>query len=129
MISREVNTRESGSAYFIKEKISYLTITVIVKRDAGNSFSCAFSCLNNLACSSFNFAAFPDKAGKYACEILWSDKYKNSDHFLPSKTFHHFSILLSNLSLNFALMFSERVNQTTKQKISYTQLNAHGKRS
>ena len=129
MISREVNTRESGSAYFVEEKFSYLNITAIVKRDAGNSFSCAFSCLNNLACSSFNFAAFPDKAGKYTRENPWSDKYKNSDGFLPSKTFHHFRIVVSNLSLNFALMFGEQVNQTAEQKISYTQLNAHGKRS
>ena len=97
MISREVNTQESGFAYFIGDKFSHLNITALVKRSAGNSLSCAFFCLNNLACFSFNFAAFPDKAGKFTCELLSSDKYNNSEGFLPSKTFHHFSIVVSNL--------------------------------
>ncbi|XP_067048438.1 neurogenic locus notch homolog protein 1-like isoform X2 [Acropora muricata] len=93
MINREVNTQESGFAYFKEEKFSHLNITALVKRFADNSFSCAFSCLNNLACFSFNFAAFPDVAGKFTCEILSSDKYNSSNGFLPSKSFHHFSIV------------------------------------
>ncbi|XP_015775330.1 PREDICTED: uncharacterized protein LOC107353528 [Acropora digitifera] len=93
MISREVNTRESGFAYFIEEKFSYLNIAALVKQVAENSLSCAFSCLKHLACFSFNFAAFPDKTGKFTCEILPSDKYNNSKSLHPSKTFHHFSIL------------------------------------
>ncbi|XP_067048419.1 versican core protein-like [Acropora muricata] len=93
MINREVNTQESGFAYFKEEKFSHLNITALVKRFADNSFSCAFSCLNNLACFSFNFAAFPDVAGKFTCEILSSDKYNSSKGFLPSKSFHHFSIV------------------------------------
>ena len=107
MITREVNTRESGFAYFIEEKFSHLNIAALFKRVAENSLSCAFSCLKHLACFSFNFAAFPDKTGKFTCEILSSDNYNNSKSFLPSKTFHHFSILVSNLSLNFALTFGQ----------------------
>ena len=107
MISREVNTRESSSAYFIEEKFSHLNIAALVKRVAENSFSCAFFCLKHLACFSFNFAAFPDKTGKFTCEILSSDKYNNSKSLLPSTTFHHFSMLVSNLSLNFALTFGQ----------------------
>ena len=103
MINREVNIQESGFAYFKEEKFSHLNITALVKRFVDNSLSCAFSCLNNLACFSFNFAAFPDKAGKFTCEILSSDKYNNSKGFLPSKIFHHFSIVVRNLPLNFAL--------------------------
>ena len=95
-ISRGGNTRESGFAYFIEEKYSHLNIAALVKRFAENSLSCAFYCLNNLACFSFNFAAFPDQAGKFTCEILSSDKYNNSEGFLPSKTFHHFSIVVRN---------------------------------
>ena len=107
MMSREVNSRQSGFAYFIEEKFVHLNITALVKRVAENSLSCAFSCLKNLACFSFNFAAFPDKTGKFSCEILSSDKYNNSNGFLPSKNFHHFSIVVRNLSLNFALIFVE----------------------
>ena len=65
MISRGGNIRESGFAYFIEEKFSHLNIAPAVKRVAENSLSCAFSCLRNLACFSFNFAAFPDQAGKF----------------------------------------------------------------
>ena len=107
MMNREVNSQESGFAYFKEEKFSHLNITALVKRFADNSFSCAFSCLNNLACFSFNFAAFPDAAGKFTCEILSSDKYNNSKGFLPSKSFHHFSIVVSNLPLNFALIIAQ----------------------
>ena len=107
MIGREGNTWESGFAYFIEEKFSYLNIATLGKGVAENSLSCAFSCLNNLACFSFNFAAFPNKAGKFTCEILWSDKYNNSEGFHPSETFHHFSIVVRNLSLNFAVIFGE----------------------
>ena len=107
MIGREVNTRESGFAYFIEEKFSHLNIAALVKRVAENSLSCAFFCLKHLACFFFNFAAFPDKTGKFTCEILSSDKYNNSKSLLPGRTFHHFSIVVSNLSLNFALIFDE----------------------
>ena len=102
-ISRGANTRDSGfqSAYFIKEEFSHLNITALVKRVVEDSLSCAFSCLNNQACFSFNFADFPDKAGKFTCEILPTDKYYNSKNFLPSKTFHHFSVVVKKISLNF----------------------------
>ena len=96
MISRGGNTRESGFAYFLEDKFSHLNVAALVKRVTENSLSCAFSCLKNLACFSFNFAAFPDKAGKFTCEILSSDKYHNSEGFLPSKDFHHFSIVVGN---------------------------------
>ncbi|XP_015770591.1 PREDICTED: ficolin-2-like isoform X2 [Acropora digitifera] len=101
MISREVNTWESGSAYFIEEKFSHLNIAALVKLVAEKSLSCAFSCLKHLACFSFNFAAFPDKTGKFTCEILSSDKYNNSKSLLPSTTFHHFSIVSACDSKNF----------------------------
>ncbi|XP_074611569.1 uncharacterized protein LOC141866053 [Acropora palmata] len=96
MINRGGNTRESGFAYFLEDKFSHLNVAALVKRVTENSLSCAFSCLKNLACFSFNFAAFPDKAGKFTCEILSSDKYHNSEGFLPSKDFHHFSIVVGN---------------------------------
>ena len=92
MISQKVNTREIDFVNFREAKFSFLNITALVKRVVENSFLCAFSCLKNLACFSFNVAAFPDKAGKFTCEILTSDKYNNSENFLPSKTLHHFSI-------------------------------------
>ncbi|XP_074607231.1 uncharacterized protein LOC141860129 isoform X3 [Acropora palmata] len=95
-ISRRAIPQKFDFVNFKEDKFSFLNITAIVKRVVEESLSCAFSCLDNLACLSFNVAAFPDKAGKFTCEILSSDKYNNSEGFLPSKTFHHFSIVSSN---------------------------------
>ncbi|XP_074607230.1 brevican core protein-like isoform X2 [Acropora palmata] len=92
-ISRRAIPQKFDFVNFKEDKFSFLNITAIVKRVVEESLSCAFSCLDNLACLSFNVAAFPDKAGKFTCEILSSDKYNNSEGFLPSKTFHHFSIV------------------------------------
>ena len=77
MISQKVNTREIDSVNIREAKFSFLNITALVKRVVENSLSCAFSCLKNLACFSFNVAAFPDKARKFTCEILTLDKYNN----------------------------------------------------
>ena len=104
-ISRKAIPQKFEFVNFKQDKFSFLNVTALVKRVVADSLSCAFSCLDNLACFSFNVAAFPDKAGKFTCEILSSDKYNNSEGFLPSKTFHHFSIVVRNLSLNFALIF------------------------
>ena len=109
---------------FQEDKFFFLNITALVKRVVEDSLSCAFSCLDKLACFSFNFAAFPDKAGKFVCEILSSDKYSNSENFLPSKVLHHFSIVVRNLRLLFR-QYLIRIwegmtlgNQTAKQRFS-----------
>ena len=109
-ISRKAISQKFEFVNFKQDKFSFLNITALVKRAVEDSLSCTFSCLDNLACFSFNIATFPDKAGKFTCEILSSDKYNNSEGFLPSKTFHHFSIVVRNLSLNVALIFGECFN-------------------
>ncbi|XP_044181107.1 uncharacterized protein LOC122962245 [Acropora millepora] len=92
-VSRKGTFQKFEFVNFQQDKFSFLNITALVKRVVEDSLSCTFNCLDNLACFSFNFAAFPDKAGKFVCEILSSDKYSNSENFLPSKALHHFSIV------------------------------------
>ncbi|XP_044181097.1 neurocan core protein-like [Acropora millepora] len=101
-ISRRAIPQKFEFVNFKEDKFSFLNFTALVKRVVENSLSCALSCLDNLACFSFNVAAFPDKAGKFTCDILSSDKYNNSEGFFPSKSFHHFSIVspCSNLPCN-----------------------------
>ena len=101
-ISRKRITQRLEFVNFKEHKFSFLNITALAKFFAENRLSCAFSCLDNLACFSFNVAAFPDNARKLTCEILSSDKYNNSDNFLPSKTLHHFSIVVMNLKFMFS---------------------------
>ena len=59
---------------------------------------CSFACLDTPSCFSFNLAAFPDISNKLLCELLPSDKYNNSDKFMQSDTFHHFSIAVSSVN-------------------------------
>ena len=99
--SRKETTQRFEFVYFQEDKFSVLNIIALAKRVVKDSLSCAFSCLGNQKCFSFNIAAFPDKAGKFTCEILSSDKYNNSENFLPSRTLHHFSIVVRNLTLWF----------------------------
>ncbi|XP_029202712.2 brevican core protein-like [Acropora millepora] len=92
-VSRRGITQRFEFVNFKEHKFSFLNITALAKRVVKDSLSCAFTCLDNLACFSFNVAAFPDDARKLTCEILSSDKYNNSENFLPSKTLHHSSIV------------------------------------
>ena len=100
-VSRKRITQRFEFVNFKEHKFSFLNITALVKRVVEDSLSCAFSCLDNLACFSFNGAASPDKAGKFTCEILSSDKYNSFENFLPSETLHYFGIVVWNLRLLF----------------------------
>ena len=101
-VSRKGITQKFEFFNFKQHKFSFLNITALAKRVVKDSLSCVFSCLDNLACFSFNLAAFPDEAGKFVCEILSSDKYNNSENFLPSKALHHFGIVVRNSRLLFS---------------------------
>ncbi|XP_068729501.1 ficolin-2-like [Montipora capricornis] len=79
-------------ANFIRDKFAYLNIGALRKILVEESIECALSCLVTLPCFSFNLAAFQDNNDKLLCEHLSSDKYNNSDQFVASKVFHHFSI-------------------------------------
>ncbi|XP_068730388.1 uncharacterized protein [Montipora capricornis] len=80
-------------ANFIQDELSYLNIPAISKSLVDRSIQCALACLNSLPCFSFNLAAFPNNNGKLLCEQLPSDKFTNSDKYVASNGFHHFSIL------------------------------------
>ncbi|XP_067046881.1 uromodulin-like [Acropora muricata] len=77
---------------FIEDKFSYLNIAAVSRRFVERSLQCALMCLESLPCFSFNLAAFPDNNDKLLCEHLPSNKYNNSEKFIPSNAFHHFSI-------------------------------------
>ena len=71
---------------------SYLNITRIGSQLVRKDIECGFACLEITSCFSYNLAAFPDANGKLSCELLPSDKYNNSDKFIYSPIFNHFSI-------------------------------------
>ena len=60
---------------------------------------CLLRCVKNEQCFSTNIAAFPLSNGKVSCELLPTDKYNASEKFKANHTFHHFSIVMSNISV------------------------------
>ena len=85
-------------ANFKAHKFSYLNITDLVGTDyVLKEEECGFACVNAPSCFSYNVAAFSDINGRILCELLQSDKYNNSDKFLSSQFFHHFSIAVSTV--------------------------------
>ena len=79
-------------ANFKAHKFSYLNITSLGTDHVLNGKQCGVACVNIPSCFSFNLAAFYDINGRILCELLPSDKYNNSDKFITSQLFHHFSI-------------------------------------
>ena len=88
---------QNGIAFanFKAHKFSYLNITSLATDYVLNGRECGLACVNIPSCFSFNLAAFYDITERILCELLPSDKYNNSDKFVPSKFFHHFSIRVS----------------------------------
>ena len=82
-------------ANFKAHKFSHLNISSIGSNHVLNGTICGIACVNIPACFSFNLAAFHDINGRVLCELLPSDKYNNSDKFVSSQLFHHFSIEVS----------------------------------
>ncbi|XP_044180929.1 uncharacterized protein LOC122962083 [Acropora millepora] len=80
---------------FVEDKFFFLNITTLGGNTVDDMPECSFACLDTPSCFSFNLAAFPDISNKLLCELLPSDKYNNSDKFMQSDTFHHFSITVA----------------------------------
>jgi len=93
-ISRGVH---NGIAFanFQDNKFSYLNITSLGTDYVVDGKECGLACLNIPSCFSFNLAALYDINRRMLCELLPSDKYNNSDKFISSQSFHHFSIVVS----------------------------------
>ena len=52
---------------------------------------CAFTCVDNVPCVSFNIALSPNQNGKLRCELLSEDMYTSPDKLIVSQHFHHYS--------------------------------------
>ena len=84
----------------VEETFSYLNISKINSAEVQNNGECAFACLNEPMCFSYNLEARASKTGTRVCELLPSDKYNNSDEVIISQKFHHYSIQVSDLMFN-----------------------------
>ena len=95
-ISRDGSNKGISYVNLAKDDFSYLNITALNGRDfVDNTPECSLACLDTPSCFSFNVGATRDVNNRFPCELLPSDKYNNSDKFILSYTFHHFSIAVS----------------------------------
>ena len=53
---------------------------------------CAFACVANDPCVSFNVALSPNENGKLRCELLSEDIFGNPDKLTFSQQFYHYSM-------------------------------------
>lgn len=53
---------------------------------------CAFACVANDPCVSFNVALSPKENGKLRCELLSEDMFKSPEKLTVSQQFYHYSI-------------------------------------
>ncbi|XP_078350794.1 uncharacterized protein LOC144635576 [Oculina patagonica] len=78
---------------FLVDEFHYLNLTRVGTFTAYDDFDCTLKCLHNPFCSSVNLAASKGADGKLWCELLSSDKYRNTNDFKENKNSHHLSIM------------------------------------
>ena len=84
---------------FIKNEFYYLNVPRVGAVTVYDVFDCTFECLSNPLCFSVNLAASKGAHGKLWCELLSSDKYRNSTEYKGNQSSHHFAIKVGkNLS-------------------------------
>jgi len=57
---------------------------------------CAFFCVDNAPCVSFNVGVSPNENGKLLCELLGEDKFRSPNKLTDSQQFHHYSIKVND---------------------------------
>ncbi|PFX31818.1 uncharacterized protein LOC111321750 isoform X2 [Stylophora pistillata] len=77
---------------FVREEFRYLNVSRIGTYTVDDSFECTFRCLSHSSCYSVNLASSRGIEGKFWCELLSSDKNRNSTEYRGNKNSHHFVI-------------------------------------
>ena len=57
-----------------------------------DAMHCAFQCLKDTTCRSYNFGVSGDNTGLHDCEVLWTDGVNSSNSLLLDGRYHHYSI-------------------------------------
>ena len=79
---------------FLKDELHHLNVTQVGKLTVSDLLDCIVECLKNALCLSINMAAFKGAEGKLWCELLSSDKYRDTRNYKENMSSHHFSILV-----------------------------------
>ena len=99
---RERNT--VNFAHFVNNLSHRLNGAVLVSFMVLSPTECAYQCINNHDCYSFNFAA-TSLDGRHSCELLNTDKFLNSDDLVCHAGFDHYNIKVRVTSNVFVFLF------------------------
>ena len=91
---------------FIKDEFHHLNVSLVETFSVSDVMDCTFKCLSNPLCFSANLAAVRKADGKFWCELLSSDKYKNNTEYTESRNVHHFSLKVNYFSFHVMQCFS-----------------------
>ena len=81
-------------AHFVNNPSQRLNGAVLVSFMVLSPAECAYQCINNQDCYSFNFAA-TSLNGRHSCELLNTDKFFNCDDLVCHAGFNHYNIKVS----------------------------------
>lgn len=97
-LSRD-STKGAAFVNLKADKFSYLNVTSIISDNVDKASECGLACLEIPSCLSYNLAVFPNINHKLLCKLLPSHKYNNSEKFIASPLFLHFSIYRGKASV------------------------------
>ena len=81
-------------AHFVKNPSHRLNGAVLIIFMVWSPAECAYQCINNQDCFSFNFAA-TSLDGRHSCQLLNTDRFLNSDDLVCHAGFDHYNIRVS----------------------------------
>ena len=84
-------------ANFVAHKFQHLQGSLLDSScEVAQDKECAFACVSNAPCVSFNVALLPNENGKLRCELLSEDMFRSPDKLTDSQQFHHYSIKVTD---------------------------------
>ena len=89
---------------FAVHKFRRLQVSVGSSSIVTNHGDCRMSCVNTPACSSFNIASSADSDGKFRCDLLEEDMYRNPDQLISTQEYHHYSIKVHVTSFTISVL-------------------------
>jgi len=90
---------QQGVSYlnFVVQKFQHLQGSLLDSScEVAQEDECAFTCVDNAHCVSFNIALSPNENGKFPCELLSEDMFRSPEKMIVSQQFHHYSIKVSD---------------------------------
>ena len=100
VLSTETNdsSQSHDGLLFSVDESHYLNAARVASSTAYDDFDCTFKCLRNPYCLSVNLVASKDANGKVWCELLSSNRHRNSLDYRENRTCHHLFLPVGSVS-------------------------------